>query len=50
MAAARPQEPAERAMSDSAATVPERAAPDLAQPVPLADVNAALEHAERKVG
>jgi hypothetical protein len=46
----RSQKPMERAMPDSLATVPERAAPDHPQPVRLADVRVALERAEREVG
>ena len=37
-------------MPDAPSTMPERAAPDVAQPVRLADVKAALERAEREVG
>jgi len=44
------QKPMERAMPDSPVTVPERAAPEVPQPVRLADVKVALERAEREVG
>jgi hypothetical protein len=46
----RSQKPMEHAMPDSPATVPERAAPDVAQPVRLAEVKIALERSEREVG